>query len=216
MTQLINSGIPGVTLTDEDHVCGLYWTRAERDAVLLPFLRAGLQAGDRCLCIIDEPDHPDVLARLADDLDVTRCVACGQLALVSPANTYLGTGRFSAEDTLRFLAATAGERTTGTRGATGPTGTTCTAAADAPVLRVAGDASWLLATPPGVDHFDRYEAAMNDLPPRHRSAVLCLYDLSRFAGGRVLDVLRFHPKAMLDRAIMANPFFVARDEATGY
>jgi hypothetical protein len=35
-----------------DHVCGFYWGVSGRDEIMLPYLLAGLEAGERCICVV--------------------------------------------------------------------------------------------------------------------------------------------------------------------
>ena len=44
-----------------DHLCGFYYGDEERDALLLPFLRAGLQSGDKCLAVVDSTPGEQVI-----------------------------------------------------------------------------------------------------------------------------------------------------------
>ena len=47
-----------------DHVCGFYYGEEERDALLLPFLRAGLEGGDKCVAVVDSTTPQDVIDRI--------------------------------------------------------------------------------------------------------------------------------------------------------
>jgi hypothetical protein len=39
-------------------------------------------------------------------------------------------------------------------------------------------------------------------------AVLCLYDLSRFSGDVVMDVVQAHPRALINEMIVKNPYYI--------
>jgi hypothetical protein len=80
VTKPFELGIPGVVLAPGDHICGFYIGLRERDEVLLPYLRAGLQAGDKCICIVDASEPSAVLAGIGPDIDVMACVESDQLA----------------------------------------------------------------------------------------------------------------------------------------
>ena len=56
MSLTVDFGIPGLRVTQGDHVCAFYHGAAERNNVLIPFLRAGLTAGDKCICVLDNGD----------------------------------------------------------------------------------------------------------------------------------------------------------------
>ena len=61
-----------------DHLCGFYYGDEERDALLLPFLRAGLQSGDKCLAVVDSTPVEQVIAEVTTGLDADALLASGQ------------------------------------------------------------------------------------------------------------------------------------------
>ena len=42
-------GIAGLEAEPGDHICALFSGERERDQILIPFLRAGLASGDKCI-----------------------------------------------------------------------------------------------------------------------------------------------------------------------
>ena len=75
MTQSLDIGLPGLGVRPGDHICALYFGPAERDEILMPYLRAGPRAGEKCLCLIDEADPSDVLMGIDGSVDVEGCDA---------------------------------------------------------------------------------------------------------------------------------------------
>ena len=59
-------GIPGVHIEPQEHVCALYEGGERRDEVLLGFVRAGLEDGDKCVFVLDEDDPSEFVARLGN------------------------------------------------------------------------------------------------------------------------------------------------------
>jgi hypothetical protein len=53
---------------------------------------------------------------------------------------------------------------------------------------------------------------VNYIWPRHKDAVICVYDLTKFGGHIVMDILRTHPMVLIGGIIQENPFFVPPDE----
>jgi hypothetical protein len=81
------------------------------------------------------------------------------------------------------------------------------------VARVVGDAAWaLIKTCPGVDELCSYEAKVNWFAPRYPQILLCLYDLERFSGELVVQVLMTHPKVLINNMVVENPFYVQPEE----
>ena len=60
-----------------------------------------------------------------------------------------------------------------------------------------------------------YEARANDVWLRQTgpvNPVICTYDLKRFRGDIVVDVMRTHPLIIVAGILQENPFFVPPDE----
>ena len=52
-------GVADIQVLPGAHICGMYRGLAERDAILVAFLNAGLAAGDKCICVIDDGEPSD-------------------------------------------------------------------------------------------------------------------------------------------------------------
>lgn len=193
MGATVTSGLPGVTLTVGDHVCAFYRGQEQRDAVLLPYLRAGLRAGDKCVCVLDTTT-PDAMIVAIDD---EPRMAPDQLALYRSEDSYLLGGEFSPTDMLAFWeegadAAFADD--------------SCT------FLRAVGEMTWALGDLPGVELLVDYEAELNRFLPKYPQTILCLYDLERFTDGEVLiGILRTHPKVLMCGTVIDNPWYIEPD-----
>src|SRR4051794_27350108 len=96
------AGVAGLALAPGDHVCALYLGVSERDEILLPYLREGLRAGDKCLAVVDTTSPQDVLDGIGGEIDVEGCVASEQLDVRSAEDAYLRFGRFATDDMLAF------------------------------------------------------------------------------------------------------------------
>ena len=60
-----------------------------------------------------------------------------------------------------------------------------------------------------------YEARANDIWLRQDgpvNPVICTYDLTKFGGEVVVDVMRTHPMIIIGGILQANPFFMPPDE----
>jgi hypothetical protein len=54
MTDSISLGLDGLTIPAGTHICAFFRGIPERDQIMVPFLREGLRAGNKCMCIIDD------------------------------------------------------------------------------------------------------------------------------------------------------------------
>lgn len=193
----ITLGLPGVTITPGDHICAFYRGARQRDDVLVPFLREGILAGDKCICVMDDPDTEWLLGPLSHGLDPELARRTGQLDLMCSDSAYLPKGYFSVADMLAFWERGVGQ-------AVREAGYT--------FVRAAGEMTWALRDLPGVEQLVTYEARLNLFRPRYPQVLLCLYDLERFTDGRILmELLRTHPRVLLSGQLLDNPWYTEPD-----
>jgi hypothetical protein len=193
----IDLGIPGVHLSEREHICGFYRGPAERDEVLLPYLRAGLSAGDVCICVVDGQTPQAVATALGDAADVDYWMRHEQLEVRTSDEAYLRTGCFAPDDMLGFWDGLIGR-------ALGPGGFG--------FARAVGEMTWALRAAPGVERLIGYEAQLNRYLPRYPQVLLCLYDLKQFTGDVVIDLLKTHPKVLLSGMLLDNPYYLEPEE----
>jgi hypothetical protein len=189
----MNFGLPDVSLEVGDHICGFYTGPKKRDELLHAYLRAGLEAGDKCICVVDSTDPETVRASLGGNgstgskwLDVQRST-----------DTYLLDGRFSTERMISFwddavaVAMSDGEFE---------------------FARSVGEMTWSLRDVAGVNELAAYESKLNHFMPKYPQVILCLYDIDQFGGGIIVDMLKTHPKVLLGGMFVENPFYLSPDE----
>jgi DcmR-like sensory protein len=189
-------GIPGVQLAPGDHVCAFYPGLAERDEILIPYLREGLDAGDKCVCVVDATDPESVLAGLSTEVDLGACLDRQQLEVQRSQDTYLRGGGFSTQAMLDFWDASVGGAVAGGFG----------------FARAVGEMTWAIRQMPGVEELVGYESLLNRFLPRYPQVILCLYELDRFSGEVLVDVLKTHPKVLLAGMVLDNPYYLEPDE----
>ena len=191
MAESVPLGFLNRSVPSGSHVCVFYSDSAGRDEILMPFLAHGLRTGQKCICVLASLGPGEVAARLGHHVGLDLPVETSQLELATPAETYLRSGRFSAEEMLAYWqdAATAAQT------------------ANFGVARAAGE------MPRELDHggrrdFMKYEASLTESVSSLPEVIICLYDL-RLSGAEVLmDVLRTHPLTVVDGVIHDNPYHV--------
>jgi hypothetical protein len=193
---MIDPGIPGIEVEPGDHICCLYRGLRERDEVLLPYLTNGLTAGDKCICIVDASEPSEFLASLPREADADARADTKQLELLRSSDTYLRSGTFSRPEMLEFWKTAMSDATTEGYALT----------------RAAGETSWSLGPETDMNEFVRYESELNREFTGAPQVILCLYDLDRFGGDLVMDVLKTHPKMLLGGSVVENPNYLTPDE----
>jgi hypothetical protein len=198
LDSLMELGIGGVTVKPGDHICAFYRGAAGRDEILIPYFAKGLEDGDKCICIVDGADRRGVMDRLQTEILHRGGAMDNQLEVLDFGETYLRGGRFSQEEWFDHLDQSM-SRVIREEGYT--------------VARVSGDAAFaVIETCPVVDELMAYEAKVNWFAPRYPQILLCLYDLELFTGELVIDVLKTHPKVLLNNMVVENPYYVKPEE----
>ena len=82
-------GLPGVSFTPGLHICAFYRGAEQRDELLLPYLREGLAAGDKCICVTDDPAAGEAVRALGTEFGVDTTSASAQLQPMDSGSTYL-------------------------------------------------------------------------------------------------------------------------------
>lgn len=191
------SGIPGVDIDAQDHVCALFEGEAARDEILFSFLRAGLDDGDKCVVVLDDEDPASVLRRFADADAIAEWQATGALEAQgvpteAEAGEPLGVEEMLATWDDAFAAADD--------------------SSPFKFVRLAGDATWWSTQADG-DTLVRYESALTANIPE-RAAVLCLYDVGRVARATLINAVRTHPRLLVGSVVIENPYYLPPEELT--
>ena len=78
--------------------------------------------------------------------------------------------------------------------------------------RLVGEMTWALRDAPGVEHLVGYESELNRVTASYPVIVLCLYDLDRFSGEVVVNIVKTHPQVLIQGILVENPYYVRPDE----
>jgi hypothetical protein len=194
MSTTVLLGIPGVDLRSGDHVCAFYRGTEERDDILLPFAREGLNSGDKCICVVESVETSQVRQSLGYNANGAAHPA---LEVLTPEESYLRPGHFSMTAMLEFWEH-------GVEQALGDGGFS--------FVRVVGEMPSAVEAEPDLEEFFTYESELNRFAPRFPVLLLCLYDLDRFSGTLLIDILRTHPVMLLGGVVMDNPYYLEPDE----
>jgi DNA-binding CsgD family transcriptional regulator len=190
MTLTVTMGIPGLhEVGPGTHICALYSSQAERDNLLFPFLRAGIREGDKCLCLIDDPEPAVVRDQVERQQNGHQQRRSEQLDIDRTSDVYLHAGRFSVDHMVSFLAGSLNRA----------------AESDFPLLRAAGEMSWMLPQPGAAEDFFVYESAVTKIVEDQPAVFMCMYDLQRFGVSMLVDVLKTHAMVLLEGMVLENP-----------
>ena len=66
---------------------------------------------------------------------------------------------------------------------------------------------WVVGDQSRLENVIEFESRVNDVWSRHDDAVICTYQLDKFSGSAIIDILRTHPLVILGGTLQQNPFF---------
>src|SRR5260221_5684627 len=188
----------GEHLPDEGmHICTFFRSSAEKYHVLMPFIREGMEQGDRALHIVNPSLRSAHTQRIAEaGIDATRAEAEGQLEIIGWNEAYLRAGSFNRSAMLSLLPALLNDGR----------------ARGFPMTRFIADMAWVLNDPGALEHLLEYECRLNLALPKAGDIVICSYDLDKFGAAIVIDALRTHPIVLIGGILQRNPFYVPPEE----
>jgi hypothetical protein len=165
--------------------------------VLLPFIKDGFECGHKAVHVVSPDQRRDHLQRLAAaGIDSTAAEQSGQFELRSNTETYLRDGRFDQYRMLEVFEQLASG----------------TAKEGFPLSRIVCHMDWAVEDRSHIDTLIEFESRVNEVWLRHDDAVICVYDLAKFGGETVIDIMRTHPVVIIGGTLQRNPFFVPPEE----
>ncbi|MFA5810124.1 MAG: MEDS domain-containing protein [Thermoleophilia bacterium] len=180
-----------------DHLCLIYESREEQLAAVIPFMRIGLERGERCVYIADDNTVATVVeAMRAEGIDVDGAINSGALSVTTKHEAYLKEDRFDPDWMIDFL----------------KEAITAAKADGYGALRVTGEMTWMLGGDPGSERLIEYEAKLNYFIPEHDCLAICQYNRNRFDPEIIINVIRTHPLVIYGTTICKNFYYVPPDE----
>jgi hypothetical protein len=66
---------------------------------------------------------------------------------------------------------------------------------------------WVAERSSYIEDLIEFESRVNDVWDRHDDAVICTYNLGKFGGDTVIEMIRTHPMIIVGGILHENPFF---------
>jgi hypothetical protein len=190
--------LAGTVLNGSRHFCAFFHNKDEELRTLLPFIREGLDAGEKAIHIICAEVGSEYRARLrAAGIDVAAVEKSGQLDVIAWPNSHLlADGQFDPDHALDMIDQVLGAaREQGYRRTRG-----------------IGYMNWALQNQIRAGALMAYEARLNTILTRYDDPIICSYDLSHTGGVVVIDVMRTHPAALIGGVLQRNPFYISPEQ----
>lgn len=188
----------GRNLAGSAHICAFFDSEQQEHDCIAPYFAEGLAQGEQVVSIRDAgrcAEHVEQLAARVPQ-PLRPYIYSDQLRVVAAEETYLQKGAFESERMYRMLR----DMLEGAK--SGPFGR----------VRTCGNMSWALRNMPGTDELMHYESRVNRLTREYDCTLMCSYDVNKFSGRAVMDVLATHPMVVMGDRVYENPYYVHPDE----
>jgi hypothetical protein len=180
------------------HLAGLYKTDEERDEIILGFLAEGQKHHDIQLYCPFEQSKEEFTDKICN-YDPACCSAVHdkeQFDISSPQALYYPDGYFSPNEMDKNLNAFYKEsQKNGARN-----------------VRATAEMAWALKAIPGIEQLMVYESRLNYFIPGKPWISICLYNINKFSGSQIMQVLQTHPYTISGGIITKNPYFIDPDK----
>jgi hypothetical protein len=197
MQQPQNVTLAGRSVPGNQHVCAFFNSKDEEYRVLMPFIKEGLERGERAFHVVDPEHRATHLKRLSEaGVPVDDAERRGQLEVRRWQEAYLRDGHFDQRRMIELIQEVLREGKS--RGY--------------PLTRLVANMEWALEDRPGVDDIVEYESRLNYVLPKYDDVVVCTYDLAKFDATVVMDIMRTHPMVIIGGILQENPFYAPPDE----
>ncbi|MGZ5970984.1 MAG: MEDS domain-containing protein [Polyangiales bacterium] len=186
--------LAGTTIGSHRHVCAFFNSRDEEYSILLPFIKEGIERGERALHVVASDSKNEHLSRLSRaGIAHEKAVRREQLIVFDWAETHTREGVLDQEAMLdRVEEALSRRHDASSR------------------TRILAHIEW----PRGkrLDELVDYDNRFNQRIARYNGTVVCVYDVLRFGAGVAMDILRTHPMVIIGGVMHVNPFFLPPDD----
>lgn len=187
----------GAQLGESRHVCAFFNSDDEAYRVLLPFIKDGFDQNHKAIHVVNPTQTDRHRERLlAAGIDLAGAEKCGQFDLRVNSETYLRNGGFDPNRMLEAFEQLASGN----------------AAGPFPLSRVVCQMDWAIECDPCMERLIEFESRVTEVWLRHEDAVICVYDLRKFGGDTVIDIMRTHPMIVIGGILQQNPFYVPPEE----
>jgi signal transduction histidine kinase len=175
-----------------DHVCTLYHQRDEEVAIAVSYIRAGLDRGELCVCVVDDGGKSILDALASEGVDIDAEMRMGRLEIFEKP---IAQGLQTRDMLAKIEQYASASRTAGYAG-----------------FRIVGEMTWTLDG--DIKALAEFEARLNlnRVWQRHACAGLCQFDVRRFTPETLREMIIVHPLVVIGERICRNPYYVPPEQ----
>jgi signal transduction histidine kinase len=175
-----------------DHVCTLYDQRDEEVAIAVSYIRAGLDRGELCVCVVDDGGESILDALASEGVGIDAEMRKGRLEILEKP---LAQGLQTRDMLGKIEQYASASRNAGHAG-----------------FRIVGEMTWTLDG--DLKALAEFEARLNlnRVWERHACAGLCQFDVRRFTPETLREMIILHPLVVIGDRVCRNPYYVAPEQ----
>ncbi len=183
-----------------DHACMVYETKEEQLDFIIPFIKIGLECGEKCIYIVDDNTAQAVIKAIQKGgIDTGSVIQTGSLCILNKHDVYLKPGHFDPDWMMQFL-----KEMIDSAKAEGYT-----------ALRVTGEMTWSLGEEHTIGKLAEYESMVNNLFSENDILAICQYNSNRFTAEAILHNIHTHPIIIHNGLICKNAYYIPPEELLG-
>jgi len=184
-------------LTVHDHICIVYETKEEQLNAVVPFIKLGLDRGEKCIYVVDDNTSKVVIeAMQKEGIETESVIKSGALNILTKQEAYLQQGHFDPDWMIQFLKeATDLAKSDGFN-----------------ALRVTGEMTWYLGGDIRLEKLTEYEAKLNYFFQENDALAICQYNSNRFSSEILLNIIQTHPIVIYGDLVCKNAYYIPPEE----
>jgi len=191
--QKLDLGFYGYSCNWGVHIAGLYETEKERDEIIFGFLGTGALSGDLQLYAVAERTRENFKVEFSEKWpEAGKMLGDSSVfQLSTPKELYYPDGVFSPiamDEGLENFYKESQEN-------------------GIINVRATAEMVWALEAIPGRELLMVYESRLNYFIPGKPWISICLYNVTKFPGATIMNVLRTHPYTINRGVLMGNPYY---------
>lgn len=174
------------------HICLVYTSEKERVDVINKFLLSGIQNDERSACFSNKTSLEELQDFFESQSISFKSLLDNQaLSLYQADDAYFANGCFDPDRMLGALLDYCLE----------------SQKMGFSAARIIGEMSPKINSVPGGERLLEYETRVNDVFKTHKSTIVCQYDANEFDGATIMDILKVHPKVIVNGSVIDSPFY---------
>jgi len=196
-SQNVSLGFTDEQIPMGTHMCLIFTKEEERVSSLLKFLQSGLENNERCACFSERVSEEDIRSYLEENnIAFNECIDNETITISKTNEVYFPQNSFEPERMLSLLEALYDESSKlGYRG-----------------CRVIGEMESKIERIPGGERLLEYESKVSLLVKEKPITTICQYDANMFSGSIIMEILKVHPKMIVNGAVVRNPYYIEPEE----